>query len=131
MRTSLALVIICAAGIGCVHSGKPLNPGQLEQLQATHDGYVSGEIGDLGDYALMDNRDFTYSIAFSRDSKLAAYSHLAAHVYQVGVWSLGAPPSKVSNFPTNPNEFDTESLDFSPDGRIVVTASRDGVVRFF
>ncbi|MFL5318563.1 MAG: WD40 repeat domain-containing protein [Myxococcaceae bacterium] len=130
MRTLLALALLLLTA-GCVHAPKPLDAAQLAQLQATQDGFVSGEIGELGDYALMDNRDFTYSIAFSRDSKRAAYSHLAAHVYQVGVWDLGPPAAKVSNFPTNPNEFDTESLDFSPDKTVVVTASRDGVVRFF
>lgn len=131
MRQLLWLFVIAAAVSACRSTPEPLSTSQLEQLKKS-DGWAEGEIGELADYALLDNKDFSYTIALSRDSNQAAYSHLGAHHYQAGVWRLWPlPPEKQTNPDVNPVEFDVESLDFSPDGRVVATASRDGVLRFY
>lgn len=129
MRAAFAVALALFA-VGCRTTGTPLSSSQVAELQRTN-GFAAGEIAELSDYAVADNKDFTYSVAFSSDSSRFAYSHLASKVYQVGVWALSPSPSKLSNFAVNPNEYDAESLDFSPDGSVVVSCARDGVVRFW
>lgn len=129
LRAALIFTAVCALA-GCRAPGTPLSASQLAELQRG-DGFASGEIVDLREHVLVDNKDFTYSVAFSRDSQKLAYSHLASKVYQVGVWSLLPTPLLQTNFATNPNEFDAESVDFSPSGQVVVSAARDGVIRFW
>src|SRR5205085_1043438 len=70
-------------------------------------------------------------IAISPDAERLAFSHLGPKTFLVGMWTLDGPPRQVADQNINHYQYDVESLDFSPDGKIVVTASRDGSVRFF
>src|SRR5207248_7639358 len=40
-------------------------------------------------------------------------------------------PKQLVDAAVNKYEFDVEAVDFSPDGKVIATASRDGSVRFF
>lgn len=116
--------------VGC-KTTRGVSAGLLAQLKDTPGGYLAGEVVDLNDYALLNNTDFVYSVAISSSGEKAAYSHLGPKNFQVGVWALGHRPRQIADPPINHYQFDVESLDFSPDGQVIATASRDGAVRFF
>src|SRR5690349_4398756 len=118
MRFSLlaaSLLLVCS----CRHA--PLPGSTLAQLHQTPLSFLSGEVEDVSEYALLNNQDFVYAIATSPDGERAAYTHLGQKFFQVGMWSLTDRPHPVADQNVNPYQFDVESLDYSPDGKTVVT----------
>lgn len=121
---ALAVTLALAA---CQHSERSSRP--LAQVPAG--GFLSGEISELAERAVLEERDFVYAIALSPDRQKAAYTHLGSKLTELGVFELSPPPRRVANVPITSNEFDVEAVAFSPDGKAIVTAGRDGAVRVF
>ncbi|MDC0710872.1 aspartyl protease family protein [Stigmatella sp. ncwal1] len=121
---------LLALAVGCAHA-PVLAPEMAERLAATPGGYLSGEGKGLEQGPLLNNKDFVWSIAFSPDSTRVAYTHLGAKAYQLALWTLGRPPTLVSDNAINRYEQDLEAVAFSGDGAWLATAGRDGQVRLF
>jgi WD40 repeat protein len=130
MKAVLLSALASVALAGCRHT-PTFTPGLVNRLKETPNSYLSGEVEDIHDFQLMNNRDFVYSIAVSPDSDRVAFSHLGMKTFQLGLWTLEGQPKQVADPDVNIHEFDVEALDFSPDGKTVVTASRDGSLRFY
>ncbi len=128
MRSAL---FVAALALSSCRTVGGVSAGTLARLKETPNGYLSGEVVDLADYALMNNIDFVYSVAISKDGEKAAYTHLGPKNFQVAFWSLSNRPRQVADQAVNHYQYDVEALDFSPDGKFVVTASRDGAVRLY
>jgi WD40 repeat protein len=128
-RLLLASALACA--VGCAAHTPTMAPETLSRLTGTPGGYLAGETTGLEDGALLNNKDFVWSLAFAGDSSRVAYTHLGAKAYQLALWTLGPAPALVADKDVNAVEFDLEALTFSPDGGLVVTAGRDGEVRLF
>ncbi len=126
---ALAGLALCLAG--CRATAPSLAPLTLSQLKETPDGYLAGQVVDLKDHQLLNNRDFVYAIAASRVDERVAFSHLGPKTFQLGLWDMQGRGRQLADPDVNHYEFDVESVDFSPDGKVVVTASRDGGIRFF
>ncbi len=119
-----------ALAAGCTHI-PALPPGTAERLARTPGGYLAGEAQGLEDGALLNNKDFVWTLAFSPDSTRVAYTHLGPRFYQLALWTLGTPPQLVSDRDINPYEHDLEAAAFSADGALLATAGRDREVRLF
>ncbi|MBI3185308.1 MAG: aspartyl protease family protein [Myxococcales bacterium] len=129
MRTVSLLLAALALG-GC-RTPSGLSAGMLARLRQTPEGYLSGEVSELSESALMNNMDFVYSIAISRGGEKVAFTHLGPKTFQLGMWDVSHRPRQVADQPVNHYQYDVESLAFSPDGKAVATASRDGAVRIY
>ena len=116
---------------GCAHVQTVGHLG--EKLEKVPDGYVSGEIVSLDRRALLDNKDFIYSIAIDPSASHAAYTHLAGKTFNLAIWKFEdeKKPQKLADVATNDYQFDLEGLDYSPDGKVIATAGRDGAIRIF
>ncbi len=118
---------------GCRH-GAPvvLPPDVSSRLEATPGAYLSGDVVGLEDEAVLDRKDFVWTMGFSPDGRSVAYTHMASKMYELALWRLEPAPSyMVGNWSLNPVEFDVEALAFSPDGASVVTGAWDGTVKLY
>jgi len=127
---ALAVVGLLALA-GCQHAAPALAPELASRLESTPGGYLAGQVVGLEDAAVLDRKDFVWTLAFSPDSSRVAYSHLGAREYLLALWSLRPTPTRVVDQAINPSEFDLEALAFSPDGRWLVSAGWDGMVRLY
>jgi predicted aspartyl protease len=121
---------LLALAVGCGHA-PALPPDTAARLAAAPGGYLQGEGRGLETGPVLNNKDFVWSIAFAPDSTRVAYTHLGAKAYLLALWTLGTPPTPVSDNPVNRYEFDLEAVAFSADGTRLATAGRDGQVRLF
>ncbi|MBX5480847.1 MAG: hypothetical protein IRZ16_03200 [Myxococcaceae bacterium] len=125
-----AALVAAASGVGCTHvRARP--EVLVARLQDVPGGYVTGEVVGLSRRVQLDNKDFIYTIALTPNPNEAAYTRLAGKTINLAMWSLAEPARLISDVPLNDYQFDVESVDYSPDGKRVVTAGRDGVLRFF
>ena len=127
---ALAVVGLLALA-GCRHAAPALAPELASRLESTPGGYLSGQVVGLEDGAVLDRKDFVWTVAFSPDSARVAYTHLGAREYLLALWSLRPTPTRVVDQAINPSEFDLEALAFSPDGRWLASAGWDGMVRLY
>lgn len=117
---------------GCRHTAPGVLPLEVSSgLKATPGGYLSGEVVGLEDEAVLDRKDFVWTVGFSPDGARVAYTHLAARAYALALWTLEPRPERVADVSLNPPEFDVEALAFSPDGAWVATAAWDGTVKLY
>jgi WD40 repeat protein len=100
-------------------------------LESTPGSHLAGEVVGLEDEAVLDRRDFVWTLAFSPDSSRVAYSHLGAREYQLAVWTLKPSLARGVDQGINPSEFDVEALAFSADGSLLASAGWDGTVRLY
>ena len=91
-------------------------------------GAGAGRVVGLAEYAVLDHQDFAYTIAWSPDSEAVAYTHLTAKAFAASWWS-GAGLHVRKRAELNGTDADVEALAFSPDGRALASASRDGSLR--
>ncbi len=127
-----ALMVGLLALAGCRHAAPPpVAPELSARLEATPGGYLAGEVVGLEDAAVLDRRDFVWTLAFSPESSRVAYSHLGSREYQLALWTLRPAPARVVDQGINPTEFDLEALAFSPDGTLLASAGWDGRVRLY
>ncbi len=124
-----ALFAVATLWVGCAHvkTVEGLDAG----LREVPGGYITGRVVALEQPAVLDNKDFVYSISLDETGTRAAFTRLAGKTFNLGVWSLGPPAAVQADVPTNPYQFDVEAVAFSPDGTRVATAGRDGAVRIF
>ncbi|HYX92827.1 MAG TPA: hypothetical protein VE782_14780, partial [Myxococcaceae bacterium] len=124
----------------CGHA--PRVQGLELRVREVPGGYLTGEVSGLERVALLDNKEFVYSIAFSPGAEGVAFSRILGKKFQLALWSLPSPPSlpgngsggvpqAIAEVPVNEYAFDVEAVAYSPDGKWVVTAGRDGAVRAF
>lgn len=135
-RAAVVLSAVALAQLtACTHL--KANPAGLTlMLKDAPGGYVTGEVLGVQERVVLDNRDFIYALALSPVGDVAAYTHLAGKTINLAVWEIPeVPPEDLgkprSDAPLNEYQYDVEGADFSPDGRTLVTAGRDGAVRFF
>jgi WD40 repeat protein len=121
---------LLALAVGCSHA-PALAPEVAAQLAAVPGGYLQGAGRGLETGPVLNNKDFVWSLAFSPDSTRVAYTHLGAKAYLLALWTLGPPPTLVTDTPVNRYEQDLEAVAFSGDGARLATAGRDGQVRLF
>ncbi len=129
---SLALAAGLALVGGCRHAAPGVLPPEVSsRLEATPGGYLSGDVVGLEDEAVLDRKDFVWTMGFSPDGSRVAYTHMAAKMYELALWRLAPAPERLGNLTLNPIEFDVEALAFSPDGAVVATAAWDGTVKLY
>ncbi|MFY0563647.1 WD40 repeat domain-containing protein [Archangium lansingense] len=116
---------------GCQHTAPVLAPDTASRLESTPGGFLAGEAVGLEDSAVLDRKDFVWTLAFSPDSSRVAYSHLGAREYQLALWTLRPSLARVVDQGINPSEFDVEALAFSRDGSLLASAGWDGTVRLY
>jgi WD40 repeat protein len=126
-----ALMVGMLALAGCQHAAPVLAPDVISRLESTPGAHLAGEVAGLEDAAVLDRRDFVWSLAFSPDASRVAYTHLGAREYLLALWTLRPAPALVVDQVINTSEFDVEALAFSPDGTLLASAGWDGVVRLF
>ncbi len=126
---TLALATGLALVSGCRHAPVVLPPEVSSRLEATPGGYLSGDVVGLEEEAVLDRKDFVWTVGFSPDGTRLAYSHLGARSYELSLWQLDGRLERTANVGLNAIEFDVEALAFSPDGATVVTAAWDGTVK--
>jgi WD40 repeat protein len=127
---ALAVVGLLALA-GCEHAAPALAPDVASRLESTPGAYLAGQVVGLEDAAVLDRKDFVWTLAFSPESSRVAYSHLAAREYQLALWTLKPVLAPVVDTGINPAEFDLEALAFSPDGQLLASAGWDGMVRLY
>ncbi|HEX8824562.1 MAG TPA: WD40 repeat domain-containing protein [Archangium sp.] len=125
---ALAVVGLLALA-GCKHAAPTKTAPDVALLEATPGGYLAGQVVGLEDGAVLDRKDFVWTLAFSPDGAHVAYTHLGAREYFLALWSLRPTPTRVVDKGVNPSEFDLEALAFSADGRWLASAGWDGTVR--
>ncbi len=128
MRLLLAAFLVLA---GCKTLQKTPD-AVLTALGASKDGYLSGTPLALGAATVLNREDFVYDAKLSPDGSLAAISRLGMKSFHLSLHDLVAPTGTPRADPAvNPLEFDVDSVEFSPDGAVVATVSRDGALRLF
>ncbi len=115
--------------VGCEHAAPVLAPDTASRLESTPGGYLAGEVVGLENGAVLDRKDFVWTLAFSPESSRVAYSHLGARDYHLALWTLRPSLARVVDQVINPSEFDVEALAFSRDGALLASAGWDGMVR--
>jgi WD40 repeat protein len=122
-----------AAALLLVACGRvPRVPDLHARVREVPRGYVTGEVSGLERMAVLDNKDFVYSIAVSPGSDALAFSRMLGKNFHLWLWSLAQGKARpLADVPINEYVFDVEALAYSPDGAWVVTAGRDGAVRAF
>ena len=135
---SLAAVrsLVLAGGLalvgGCRHAAPVVLPPEVSsRLEATPGGYLSGDVVGLEEEAVLERKDFVWTVGFSPDGTRLAYSHLGPRSYELSLWQLNGRLERTANVGLNAIEFDVEALAFSPDGTTVVTAAWDGTVKLY
>lgn len=135
MRPGPRAAAVLAGGLlalgGCAHAPPRLSPEVEARLSGTPGGHVSGKVVGWEEEAVLNRRDFIWGLAFSPRGGRVAYSRLGSKQYFLSLWELGPPPKQVADPAINSYEFDVEGVAFSPDGGLVATAGKDGVVRLF
>jgi WD40 repeat protein len=130
IRPHVAVAALVASACGHV----PRVQGLDVRVRGVEGGYVTGEVAGLERVALLDNKDFIYSIAVSPGAEGVALTRLQGQKFQLGLWSLAGgegAPRPLAEVAINEYAFDVEALSYSPDGKWVVTAGRDGAVRAY
>lgn len=128
--TGLAVALTVALGASCATLPR-LAPDVQAQLAAHPGAWVHGAPAGLHPPQVLNREDFVYDARPSPDGRVVAFARLGMKEFALSGWERSAPPKKRFDVPMVPLEFDVEALDFSPDGQVVATACRDGVVRAF
>ena len=84
MRHSVATLFLLAA----CKTVSGVSPELVDKLHSTPGAYLAGDVDELADFAVVNNKDFVYSVAFSPDAQRLAESRLGPKTYQLTVWSL-------------------------------------------
>lgn len=141
-RARLALLLLLTALLGC-RTAPALPDETLRQLSATAGAHLTGEVRGADELAVLNAEDFVYSVAWSPASGSVASTRLGARHFALSLFALPTPARGEAfkrrdgriapdvDVKVSEQAFDTEALDFSPDGQRLVTASRDSVVRLF
>ncbi|MCA3014295.1 MAG: aspartyl protease family protein [Myxococcaceae bacterium] len=120
---------LCAL-LGC--RALPRTPaGVLARLEAQPAGHLTGTLAALGPPMVLNREDFVWDARPSPDGTRVALSRLGMRAFHLTVFSLAAPAKPLVDVAVNPVEFNVEALDWSPDGAVIATASRDRSVRLF
>ncbi len=123
----LAALGVALGLAACTHAEN--GPRVLAQLKKR--GYVSGEIGSLASRPFPEDRAPVIAIAFSPDRQRVAYARQVFGQAELTVVELSTPPRRSAGVAVHPEAVGLEALAFSPDGRWVAAASRDGALRVF
>lgn len=105
-------------------------PSVLAALAASGSGHLEGVPLTLGPAVMLNREDFVYDAKLSLDGKRAAVSRLGMKSFHVSLHDA-ATGTRTSDTAINPLEFDVDALEFSPDGKLVATVSRDGALRLY
>lgn len=128
MRRSCLCALVLLAGCRTL----PKTPQDaLSALEARPGGYLTGTVGALGPAKVLNREDFVWDARPSPDASKVALARLGMKSFHLSVFSLAEPGKPQVDVVVNPLEFNVESLDWSPDGALVATASRDRSVRLF
>lgn len=105
-------------------------PSVLEALAASPSAHLEGVPLALGNAVTLNREDFVYDAKLSNDGKRAAVSRLGMKSFHVSLHDA-VTGARASDTAINPLEFDVDALEFSPDGKLVATVSRDGALRLY
>jgi WD40 repeat protein len=103
----------------------------LARLKASPSGHLTGTVGALGPPTVLNREDFVWDARPSPDASRVALSRLGMKSFHLSVHSLAQPQKPAVDVAVNPLEFNVEALEWSPDGALVATVSRDRSVRLF
>lgn len=129
MARQALLLALLVAGASC--KTLPKTPdAALQTLAATPGGWLAGSPVALGPPRVLNREDFVYDAKLSPDGAQAAISRLGMKSFHLALHDA-ASGKAVADTAINPLEFDVDALEFSPDGRLVATVSRDGALRLY
>jgi WD40 repeat protein len=131
MRVERAALVLCVL-VGCRHSAGPFPPAVEAGLAASVSSYLTGPVLGLEEHAVLERRDFVYALSLSPSGSQVAFTRLRGREEVALVFdAFNGGVEHRWEMPVNSYVHDVEGVAFSPDGTVVVTASRDGVGRFF
>ncbi|MFH1809647.1 MAG: aspartyl protease family protein [Pseudomonadota bacterium] len=124
MRHNLLSLTLVALVLGLVACPKRTTRDLPDYQLGAGDLYLGGRVVDLYEHAVLNRRDFVYSIGFDPTSRLVAFSHMVLTDFELSLYNVEDGQLRWQ-VPLNPTEFDVEGVAFVGDRAVVLGCRRN------